>query len=242
MEGCESPGEFVRDSGAAEFSEGVLRVWTARVDDREGVGHVGDVCRWIVVVGDDEVDAELFGFGCGVDGGDSAVDGDDDLCSGLCECFDCRFVEAVAFFDAVGDVGGDLCVWSDDSQHVDEDRGGGDAIDIVISEDDDGFIVGDGVEDALSGFIEVGDQRRVVESGEGRGEECFGGLSVVEVACGEDAVNEGEGGVGEGSGGVPVSGEASGGGSWLLELGGHELESSKVAGSGHRGQGWKDTL
>lgn len=145
MEGRESPGEFVGDSGAAEFAEGVLRVWSPWVDDCVGVWHVGDVCRWVVVVGDDEIDAEFFGFGCGGDGGDAAVDGDDDLGSdilyGVGECFDGGFVEAVAFFDAVGDVGGDFGFWRDDSEHVDEDGGGGDAVDIVISEDDDWFVV-----------------------------------------------------------------------------------------------------
>lgn len=158
VEGRESPGEFVGDSGAAEFSEGVLRVWSSWVDDGEGAWHVVHLRGWVVVIGDDEVDAEVFGFDCGVDGGDAAVDGDDDLCSGLGECFDCGFVEAVAFIDAVGDVGGDLSVWCDDSEHVDEDGGGGDAVDIVISEDDDGFVVGDCFEDAIGGFVEVGDE------------------------------------------------------------------------------------
>lgn len=236
MEGCESPSEFVRDSGAAEFSEGVGGVWSSWMDDGEGIGYVVHLSGWVVMVGDDEIDTEFFGFGCWSDGGNAAVDGDDDFGTGIGECFDRGFVEAVAFVDAVGDVGGDLGVWRDDSEHVDEDRGGGDAVDIVISEYDDGFVVGDRFEDSGRGFVEVGDHGRIVESGEGGGEEGLGSVLVGEVTRGEDAVNEREGGFGEGFGGVPVSCEASGWGgcrSGLLDLGRH---------SWLRGHSWKDTL
>jgi len=39
-----------------------------------------------------------------------------------------------------------------------EDGACGDAVDIVISEDDDGFVVFDGFQYALGGFVEVWDE------------------------------------------------------------------------------------
>jgi len=98
-----------------------------------------------VVIGDDEVYAEFFGGLCGCGGGDAAIDCDDDFGALVGECFDGGFVEAVAFVDSVGDVGGDFGVGCDDPEHVDEDCGGGDAIDIVIAEDGDWFAVLDRV-------------------------------------------------------------------------------------------------
>lgn len=158
MEGGEAPCEFVCNSCAAEFSEWVLRIRSARVDDGERIGHVAQVCGWVVVVCDDEVDVEVFCDECWGGCGDAAIHGDDDLGALFCECADGVVVEAVAFFDAVGDVGGDLCVWRDDCEHVVEDGACGDAVDIVISEDDDGFVVLDGFQYALGGFVEVWDE------------------------------------------------------------------------------------
>lgn len=65
------------------------------------------------------------------------------------------------------------------------------------------------MEDAIGGFVEVGDEGGVVESCEGGGEEGFGGFLIGEVSGGEDAVNEGESGFVEGFCGVPVFCKAS---------------------------------
>ena len=141
-----------------------------------------------MVVGDDEVDAEFFGDDCGVGCSDAAVDGDDDFGACISEGLDGGFVEAVAFIEAVGDVGVDFGVGCDDTEHVVEDGGGGDAVDIIITEDGDWFIVFDGIKDALCGFVEVWDEGGVVESREGWAEEGVAGLGVGEASGGHDAV------------------------------------------------------
>lgn len=110
MERREAPREFVRDSGAAELSEGVVRIWSARMDDGKGAWHVVERFGRVVVIGDDEVHAEFFGGLCGLDRSDSAIDGDDDLGAVVCKGLDGFAVEAVAFLDTVGDVGGDFGV------------------------------------------------------------------------------------------------------------------------------------
>lgn len=173
------------------------------------------------MVGDDEVDAEFFGAACRGGGGDAAIDGDDDFGAGFCEGLDRVVVEPVALVEAVGDVGVDIGVGGDGIEHVVEDRRCGDAVDIVIAEDGDGLVVFEGGEDALGGFVEVGDLGGVVESGKGRVEECVRGGLVVEGAGGHDPGDEALGcwGAGGDPGAIPDACEASGCG--LLELGGH---------------------
>lgn len=80
------------------------------MDNGEGARHVVERFGWVVVIGDDEVYTEFMSGLSGLDRGDSAIDGDDHLGAIACEGLDRFAVEAVAFFDAMGDVGGDFGV------------------------------------------------------------------------------------------------------------------------------------
>ena len=83
------------------------------MNDCEGVRDVARVFGRVVVVGDDEVYAECLCVLSLVCCGDAAIDGDDELCAGLCDGRERVGVEAVALVEAVGDVGGDLRVGRD---------------------------------------------------------------------------------------------------------------------------------
>ena len=169
------------------------------------------------MVGDDEVYTEFLSTECRVYCGDAAVYGDEEFGTGLGEGLDGGFVEAVALVEAVGDVGVDCCVGGDGGEHVVEDCGGGDAIDIVIAEDSNLFVVVYCGEDSLGGFVEVWDEGGVVEGGEGWVEEGVGGGLVGEVSGGHDSVEKVGGIVGD-FGGVPSVGEAS---VYVFQLGWH---------------------
>lgn len=77
VDGGESPGEFVRDAGAAEVGIGIFGVWASRVDDGECAWEAFDGCGWGVVVCDDEFKSGVVGGPGRLHGGDAAVNGDD---------------------------------------------------------------------------------------------------------------------------------------------------------------------
>ncbi len=183
----QSPRKLVRDASAAKVWE---RIWRAtgrqRVHEGEGFGQIGDCLGWRVVVGDDEVAASGLGFAGGNGGGDAAVDADDEIVL-VGEFGDGVAVEAVALFEAVGEVGGEANVGLECVKQVPEDGGGGDAVDVVIGVDDDGLVALEGVEDASRGLVEVGHEGGIVEIAE-RGVEEAG---IGDAAGGEDAIGEG---------------------------------------------------
>src|SRR5688572_16111960 len=116
----------------------------------------------LMVISDDQVNSALAADLGLLDGGDAAVDRDDqpravgaDLGEGL-------FVEAVAFFDAVGDVVVDFA--AELADRVPEDGSGGDAVDVVIAVDDDLLSVADGLGDAVGGAGQIWDQGGVGEA------------------------------------------------------------------------------
>jgi len=144
-----------------------------------------------VVVGDDEIDAvgaEGLGF---LDGGDSAVDGGDELGAGFGDGFEGVGVEAVAFFETFGDVVVDVA--AEEGDGVPEDGGCGDAVDVVVAVDDDFFVSFDGVVDAVGGFEDAGEELWGVEMMEGWGEEVVAEGGVGEAAIEEDLGDEGGG-------------------------------------------------
>jgi len=212
-EGAEAPGELVGDGGAREIAEGVGGVWAARVDDGVGGGEIVDGGWGVVVIGDDEVDAGLSGGEGGLDGGDAAVDGDDDFGALGGERAEGVGVEAVAFVESVWDVGGDVGVRDEVIEGVEEDGGGGDAVNVVVAVDDDGLALASGVEEACGGAVHVGHGGGVVEVEEGGLEEVLGDVRG-ECAGVEDAGEErcvleaGGGGCGRGTG-DPAFEEAS---------------------------------
>jgi hypothetical protein len=133
-----------------------------------------------MVIGDDEIDAALFGDLSGFYGGDAAVDGDDELGAAVDDLAEGVGIEAVAFFEAVGDVEVDFA--AQDVDGVPEDGGGGDAVDVVVAVDDDFFAVADGAGDAVGGFGEVGNGGGVVEIIGAGGEKGLAGLGIAQAA------------------------------------------------------------
>ena len=128
------PGELERDPRAAEVAAGVGAAGQARMDDHVGRRELG---ADRVVVGDDQLDAQLArerGLG---DRRDAAVDRDDQrvrlrlgqLAEGL-------GVDAVAFLDPVRDVVDDVA-GTGQLQAGPEDARAADAVDVVVAVDDD---------------------------------------------------------------------------------------------------------
>ncbi len=67
---------------------------------------------------------------------------------------DAVLTEAIALFDAKREEG--LRIGAEAAEDAPEQRGRGDAVDIVVAEDDDFLACGDGLEDALGAALEVG--------------------------------------------------------------------------------------
>ncbi len=83
--GCEQEGvgQFEGYGGSAEIFERVGAAGLCGIDDGERFGDALSVVGE-VVVGDDEVEAEGFCFGCGGEGADAGVYADDEADSGGC--------------------------------------------------------------------------------------------------------------------------------------------------------------
>jgi len=208
--GADAPCEFVGNARAAEFAEGICAAGQAWVDECEGLGEFFACVGDIVMIGDDEIDAALSVLceGAGwLDSGDAAVDRDDDLCAAVGEGTEGFGVDSVAFFDAMGDVGADVCGGFKAFEGVVEDAGGGDSVDVVIAVDDDLLVVAEGVDESLGAGIDAGHEAGVVEVGELGFEEGGGGGGVGEAAGGEDALDEGA--VGGGAATGPAGEEAA---------------------------------
>ena len=137
---------------AREPAVRVLRAGALRVDDGHGVRD--RLPAALVVVGDDHVDAALQGVVRLVDGGDAAVDGDDerDVARAL-EICDRVHVQAVALFDAVGDVR--MHGHALPAQIVREHARGCDAVDVIVAEHGHVFPALDGSADACDGLVHV---------------------------------------------------------------------------------------
>lgn len=143
-----------------------------------------------MVVDDDDIDAvvaEGFDF---VEGDGAAVDGDEEVGFGafLHAAVDGGGGEAVAFGGAFGDeVPGFDAVGVEDTAH---DGDGGDAIDVVVAEEEDFFFAVDGEEDALDGEVHFMDFERVGEVAEAWAEERFEVFSGGEAALADEVFED----------------------------------------------------
>jgi hypothetical protein len=138
----------------------------------------------LVVIEDDDIDAAGGEFTDGFGGGGTAVHGEDKAGGAMLEAvFDGIGAEAIAFVHAIGDEMGDLKAQS--FEDFGEDGGGGDAIDVVIAEDDHRFTGGASGEETFHGRLHVGEEEGVGEFAEARGEEGLGGFRGKEVTVGE---------------------------------------------------------
>src|SRR3954469_17386480 len=88
-----------------------------------------------------------------LDGGDPAVDGDDHLRALVTDLRDRFGIEPVPLVDAMGDV--EAYGAAERFDGVPEDRGGGDAVDVVVAVDDDPLAIANRLRDALGGLGKV---------------------------------------------------------------------------------------
>ena len=144
--------QLERHAHTSEPAVGILRAGTLRVHDGHGVRD--RLPAAFVVVGDDHVDAALQGVVRLVDGGDAAVDGDDERdIVGALEACDRVHVQAVALLDAVGDVR--VHGHATAAQIVREHARRRDAVDVVVAKDGHVLPPLDGGADARDGLVHV---------------------------------------------------------------------------------------
>ena len=91
----------------------------------------------LVVIGNAQIDAEAFAVFRLLDGGDAAVNGDDELRALLVERADGELVQPIALLQPAGDVGDAAVEPALPAEKVRQQRGRGDAVHIVVAEHDD---------------------------------------------------------------------------------------------------------
>ncbi len=94
-------------------------------------GGLGQLRAGPVVVGDDQVQAQAAGGVGGIEGGDAAIDGYEEGRAVFGDGFDGFDVEAVAFFDAMGDVVVDA--GAEESQELPKDGDPGYAVNVIVA-------------------------------------------------------------------------------------------------------------
>ena len=144
--------ELIRHAHAREPAVRILRAGALRVHDGHSIRD--RLPAALVVVGDDHVDAALQGVVRLVDGGDAAVNGDDERdVVGALEARDRVHVQAVALLDAVGDVR--VHGHAAAAQIVREHARGRDAVDVIVAEHGHVFPALDGGADTRDGLVHV---------------------------------------------------------------------------------------
>ena len=98
-------GQLKRHADARQLCGRLGLILAVRIDKRGGLRQLGFA---LVVVGDDQIDAELPAKRCLVIGRDAAVDRDDQLYTLLFERIDGDGVQPVALFEPGRDIAGHL--------------------------------------------------------------------------------------------------------------------------------------
>src|SRR2546425_2352170 len=140
----------------------------------------------MVVVGDDEIDAELAREQGLAHGGDAAVDGHDDARPVRGELAERLAVEAVALLVAVRDVRADDR--AELAERRDGDRRAGDAVDVVVPVDDDALASRERTMEALERPVHIAHRRALLRGDPGRQE--VGHLRRADAPPGEDPRDE----------------------------------------------------
>ncbi|MBV6467223.1 MAG: hypothetical protein PGMFKBFP_02566 [Anaerolineales bacterium] len=143
-------GDLVRDAHAREifFGIGVALLFGIQHGQR-----LGEVARGFVMVRDDEVQPEVTRVAGFFGRADSAVHADDESNPVRVEFVERVVVQSVAFLEAVGDVLVDVA--AEGAQTLDQQRGGGDAVHVVIAIDGDPFAIRERGLDAIHGDAHV---------------------------------------------------------------------------------------
>ncbi len=176
--------ELVGDGRAAQLGKRVVR------GPRAHPQRVGELRAGLVVVGDDDVHAELPGPGDLRDRGDAAIDGDQEADTGLRKLLDRGGGETVALLEPAGQV--PLDVRAEALQREHRHGRGTDAVGVVVAVDADAGLLRDRLEDAAARRGHVAERQRIV-AGIGGREECLGQLGRVvappDESLGSDAMH-----------------------------------------------------
>lgn len=147
-------GEHERDTGARELLVSRRISRATRVDDRVRVRELG----WrVVMVCDDEIDAELARQRRLFHGRDAAVDADDDLGAIRSQRPERRRVQAVTLLVAIGDVRTDHDAELPERAH--QNGRTRDAVDVVVPVDDDALASRERTTDPLDRTIQIEHRR-----------------------------------------------------------------------------------
>ncbi len=164
----DAPREFVCDAGATQIGEGIRRIGSPRMRNCERVGQIIDRSWRTVMIGDDEINAQLSRDHRRFDRCDATIDGDDQRDSLCCELSDAFTADSVAVVDSVGDMNAQLCLRRDCAGDMVDDRSTGHAIHVVVPPDHNLFPIAERLEQAVRCDIEIGDRRGVVQVGQPR--------------------------------------------------------------------------
>jgi hypothetical protein len=177
--------EVEGDAGGAQGLGGVLAAGLVGIEDGDGGRQRGGNG---VVVDDDHVHAELAGACDLGDAGDAAVERDEEPGPLAGDALDGAGVESVPLVDAVRNVG---LRWSADGvEEEGEERGGADAVDVVVAVEGDLLSLDDGAGEPLHGGGHALHPEGVREVAEIVREEPGGVLRIGDTAGDEDAGGE----------------------------------------------------
>ena len=112
-----------------------------------------------MMVGDDEINAQLFTQLRLIDGGDAAVHGDDQLDALSVELVDGDGIQAVALLQTAGNVAHRVGAVA--AEKIRQQAGGGDAVHIVVAEHGDLLPPGHGKSHPAGGLVHIRHQKRV---------------------------------------------------------------------------------
>ncbi len=170
----------------ARFLSGIGAIVAARVDDRQGARQLG---VRLVMVGDDQIDAEVAGPPGRFRAANAAVDRHDQLHALAVQPFDGGGLQAVAvgqpFGNEVADVG------AQQLQRAAKDDGRGDAVDVVIAVNGDPLPSGNRGQQPPDRAVHVGEQKRVQQLIEFRAQKPRGRIRIGEATDGEEPGGDG---------------------------------------------------
>ena len=157
---AQRPGQLEGHARAAQTAEGIGAAGQPRMDDRRGLGQTG---AGLVMIGDDQVQAEPPRQGGLLDAGDAAIDRQQQVRLAVAPGADGVGVQPVAFLDAVRHVVGHF--GAEHLQAQPEDGRAGHAVNVVIAVDDDPLAGGHGVVDPPHGLGAAGQELRIAQRG-----------------------------------------------------------------------------
>ncbi len=146
--------QLVGDRGRAQLAERIA------ADDGVQDRAVGKLGAWLVVVGDDHVDALLSRHRDLSRRGDPAVDGDQELRAAVAQAVDRRGGEAIAIVLAARDQ--PVAVGAELAQRPNRDRRRADTVDVVVAVDGDPLAARDRVADLRHDLVHAVEQEGVV--------------------------------------------------------------------------------